>query len=300
MKTVAKSLLKLLLAVVLILAIGGGVLAQGDERPRLRIVHAAPEIQKVDIYLGETIYFRNIYYTYISDYVPINPGNPNLSSRVPGAGLNVPPPPLFEHAFTYEANKDYTIVAGGKLLSNQRWTWLLEDDNTLPGEGTAKVRIVHAAYETPTTDFCVADVCYTLAFQENSGYFLIDPGIYIPKLHVNGTGKTFVETPPLKLKDNSVHTVFLVGQIGSQEGLKLLYSLDAGDLPKKGGPPPAVPGDPPAHAVPFPDSGNAPPPIYPPDTGAFLSPELRAIVAGLALTLVGGLSLWVIRRRASL
>jgi hypothetical protein len=298
MKTLAKSLSKLFWACLLLLTIAGGVMAQGDERPRLRVVHAAPEIQKVDIYLGETIYFRNIYYTYISDYVAINPGNPKLSSRIPGAGFEVVA--LFDHTFTYEPNKDYTVVAAGKLLSNQRWTWLLEDDNKLPGEGTAKVRIVHAAYETPTTDFCLADVCHTLAFQENSGYFLIDPGAYIPKLHVNATGKTFVEIPPLNLKDNSVHTLFLVGQIGSQEGLKLLYTLDAGSLPPKGGPPPAVPGDSPPYPAPLPGSGDVPPPAYPPETGAFLSPELQAILVGFVLSLIGGFSFWVIRRHPSL
>jgi hypothetical protein len=299
MKIAVKGLIKLFFALSIILILGQGVIAQDDERPRLRIIHASPEIQKVDIYVGETLYFRNIYFTYVSDYVPITAGTPPLSSRLPGAGFNLPP--LFEHTFTYENNKDYTVVAAGRLLNNQRWTWLLEDDNELPGEGTAKVRIVHAAFESPTTDFCLADVCYTLAFQENSGYFLLDPGVYMPKVHVNGTGITYIETPPLKLKDNSVHTIFMVGQIQSQEGLKLIYTLDAGDLPEKGGPPPlGVPSGPPAHYyVPPQGAPDLPAPAYPPVTGSLLSPQLQAIAAVAILLLVGGLGFWIIRLRAS-
>lgn len=267
-----------------------------DQRPRLRILHASPEIQKVDIYLEESLYFRNIYFTYISDYVPINPGTPRLSSRTPGAGFGAPP--FFEHTFTYENNKDYTVVAAGRLLNNQRWTWLLEDRNDLPGEGTSLLRMVHAAFETPSAEFCVANVCHTLTFQENSGYFRLDPGTYIPELHVNGTGVTYVEVPPLKLQDNSVHTIFLVGQIQSQEGLKLLYTLDAGaGLMHEPGPSKPVPG----HSAPA-DPALAPPPAYPPVTGAFLAPELQvilAIAAGITGLVLGSLGFWLIRRRGS-
>jgi hypothetical protein len=295
MNGMIKGLSKLLFALTMLLILARGVLAQIDERPRLRIVHASPEIQKVDIYLGEVLYFRNIYFTYISDYVPVNPGTFNLSSRIPGGAFETPA--LFEHSFTFENNRDYTVVAAGRLLSNQRWTWLLEDNNELPGEGTAKVRIVHAAFESPTTDFCLADVCYTLAFQENSGYFLLDPGVYVPKVHVNSTGLTYIETPPLKLKDNSVHTIFMVGQIQSQEGLKLLYTLDAGDLPEKGGPPPLGSLAGPPHFGPPDQAPGLPPPAYPPVTGAFLSPQL---IAGIAVLLFTGLGFWFLRRRASL
>jgi hypothetical protein len=292
-----KALTVVLFVFFTILLAGRAAAQTDDQRPRLRIVHASPEIQKVDIYLDERLYFRNIYFTYISDYVPINPGTPKLSSRLPGSDFATPP--FFEHTFTYENNKDYTVVAAGRLLNNQRWTWLLEDRNDLPGEGTSLLRIVHAAFETPSAEFCVENVCHTLAFQENSGYFRLDPGTYVPKVHVNGTGVTYIEVPPLKLQDNSVHTIFLVGQIQSQEGLKLLYTLDAGMLPTHA-PGPSKPA--PGHAAP-PDPSIVPPPAYPPVTGAFLSPELRAvaaIVAGIVVVVLGSLGFRLVRRRGLL
>jgi hypothetical protein len=91
MNGMIRGLGKLLFALAMILILARGVLAQIDERPRVRIVHASPEIQKVDIYLGEILYFRNIYFTYISDYVPVNPGTFNLSSRIPGGALKFNP-----------------------------------------------------------------------------------------------------------------------------------------------------------------------------------------------------------------
>lgn len=255
--------------------------ASAANPPRLRVLHAAPGLSNLDIYLSDTLFFENIFYTYLSDYAPANPGDQTIKVRPAGASPR--DPTLLEVSTPYNQDQDYTVIAAGRQGDIQRWR--LEDDNqNLPGTGTAKVRIVHAAFGTPTTEFCLADVCRTLAFQQDTGYFLMDPGTYKPVVRINDPENIPITIPPLVLLDNSIHTVFLVGEKHMQPRLELLYSFDAGE-------PDLNPH--PSH----PDDGAAPPPAYPPVSGAFLSPQLLGVVAGVIMIMIGGMGFWLTSRR---
>lgn len=266
------------------LIILGSVIVRADSRPRLRVFHAAPGLSNVDIYLDDTLFFDNVFYRYISDYAPINPGDHTV--RVRPAGASPRDPTLIEVNAPYGDNQDYTIVAAGRQGDLQNWR--LEDNNQdLPGQGTAKVRVVHASFDTPTTEFCLGQVCRTLAFKENTDYFLLDPGTYTPSVRVNGADISRIKIPPLKLQDNAIHTVFLAGQRLGDPPLQLLYTLDAGEALDTYPPAPPPDGDAP----------GAPPPAYPPVSGAFLPTKVVGMLAGAILIMAGGVGLWVIRRQ---
>jgi hypothetical protein len=283
MKTYLKGFTSVAFA-LLIVFILGGVIAQADDRPRLRVVHAATGISNVDIYVDDTLFFRNIHYRYISDYVSVEAKEHTIKVR--SAGASPRDPTLFEvGGINYERNRDYTIIAAGKLEDDKYWR--LDDDNNLPGTGTARVKVVHASFDAPTTEFCLADVCRTLAFQESTEYILLDPGIYMPQVRLNATGATYIHVPPLQLQDNSVYSVFMTGLVLGEPGLQLLYAIDSGEASMYPPPPPDS-GHPP---------GSAPPPAYPPVTGAFLSPKLLGMLTGSILILGGGLGIWIIQRR---
>ncbi|MCB0209068.1 MAG: DUF4397 domain-containing protein [Anaerolineae bacterium] len=272
---------------VIMLALIGHSLSHADERPRVRVVHAATGLSNVDIYLNDTLFFDNIVYQYISDYVPVDAGERTLKVRP--AGVSPEDPTLREVSESYTNDQSYTAIVAGRVRGIEYWR--ITDDNKLPGDGTSKVRIVHASINTPTTEFCLGDVCRTLAFKENTDYFLLDPGVYRPRIRLNGIEATSVTIPPLELKNNSVHTVFMVGQLQDQPtALELLYTIDAGEYQTIQYPQPPVAG-PPSVGQP-----GGPPPAMPPVTGAFLSSEAIGVLIGAFLVLVGSLGFWLARR----
>ena len=272
-----------LFSILLIFLIFSGVITQAQTPPRFRIAHAAPGVSNVDVRMNGIISFRDIVYRQISDYIPVRPGDNTvevkLTGPTPDTVVGTVGQPLGE-------NQDYTLVIAG-ALGRVEW-WPLQDNNELPGTGTSRVRIVHASYDTPTTEICLTDVCHTLTFKEDSRYFLMNPGIYAPKVHINSTRKVPVKIPPLLLQDNGVHTIFLTGQMDGQLGLQLLYTFDAGELADTY-PPSDYPGGK------WPGGFKPPAPVYPPVTGAFLSPRVIAMIVGAILILAGGIGFWLTR-----
>ncbi len=274
--------------VLLILFTLAGTFVLADTRPRLRFVHAAPGVANVDVYVNDPIlFFDNVFYSFVTEYVPITPGDRTV--RVRPAGSSRTEPVLVDIAINppYNENQDYTIIIAGKngRESGDIQFWRLDDDNkNLPGVGTSKVRIVHASFDTPSTEFCVGDFCQTLSFREHSDYFRLDPGTYYPEIFLNGTDFPKINIPPLKLNDNSIHTIFFMGRSQNEPRLQLVYSLDAGE--------PSTDGD---HPLP-PGTDPNPPPVYPPVTGAFLSPQLMGMIAGMVLIVLGGFGYWFAKR----
>ena len=111
MKRYTKGLIQLSLALLITLIVGG-VITQADSKPRLRIVHAAPGISNIDVYINDTLFFDNIFYRYISDYAPIKSGE--LTVRVRPAGASPRDDTLIEVGASYNENQDYTLIAAGR------------------------------------------------------------------------------------------------------------------------------------------------------------------------------------------
>jgi hypothetical protein len=304
-----------LLGLLLLAAVGHS--AAADEKPRLRVIHAAPSLSPLDIFVNDILFFDKIPFRYISDYAPIERGdrtvkviladaviqNPILDGKLSEGALNAirAEATLREVSEAFENDRHYTVIVSGRLRQIEYWR--LTDDNELPGEGTARVRFVHASLNTPSAEFCLGDVCHTVSFKQASEYFLLDPGTYTPYVRLNGVEPTRIVIRPLVLQNNSVHTVFMVGEIQDQpQGLQLLYTLDHSEAlaaPYPQPPAPALDRQPSKVGAPeaptSPGSLAAPAPAYPPVTGAFLSPTALGMLVGIAL-IVGGLGYWLAHR----
>ncbi len=281
MLTHKKILLQLSFALLIFLLVGS-ILIFADTRPRVRAIHAAPGVSNVDTYSDGTLYFENVFYAYVTNYAPLNGGEHTI--RVKPAGSGSGGPNIIEAVGPYNDNQDYTVILAGRQDTPQHWR--LDDDNKdLPGPGTARIRIVHASLDTPTTEFCIGDVCKTMAFKDNPEYFRLSPGVYYPEVRLNGTDFPKINIPPLHLEDNSIYTVFMIGRSQNEPRLQLIYTLDAGEPNPDGDKP--VPPDTNPHA-----------PVYPPVTGAFLSPKLMGLIAGVVLIIVGGVGYWIAQKRS--
>lgn len=288
MNNYAKGLLQLSIGLLIVLILGTA-LSLADSRPRLRFFHGAPGVANVDIYVDDPIiFFENVFYSYVTNYVPINAGDHTV--RVRPAGASSRDPVLVDIATNpYNENEDATIIiagTNGRADGDIQFWKITDDNNNLPGAGTSKVRIVHASFDTPSAEICLQDVCNILSFREKTDYFLMDPGTYYPEVYLKGTDFPKINIPPLNLQDNSIYTIFMIGRSQNEPRLQLVYTLDAGE-PTEGGEHPLPPGT------------NPPPPAYPPVTGVFFSPKLIGMIVAVVLIATGSVGVWYTRRKLS-
>jgi hypothetical protein len=245
------------------LLLAGVALAQAGGGPRLRVMHAAPGAPNADVYIDGNLTFPNLNYRAITNYIGLGAGNHTL--RVVPAGQNNPV--ILELTLPFVDGKDYTFLAVGKLDNIQAWQ--IEDDNTIPPGDKVRVRLVHAAPDAPGVDVCVAgqNTCpiTNLNFKNASGYATLDPGVYNLDIRRAGTGEVLLNIPEVRLDGGLVYSLFLTGLLQ---------------------------GDPRLQLVPRIDTGQAPP--EPPDTGAFLAPEVVLALFGIVAVLAGGT--WFVRR----
>jgi hypothetical protein len=177
----------------------------------------------VDIYIDDRLYFRSVYYSYISTYVPVDRGRHRL--RLRPAGI-VDSPPLAEREWDFQEDRDYTMV----VLSTPGGIdqpWVFEDNNkgSLP-PGRARVRMVHASLDMPALDLCVGDRCEVLAFKQVSDYLIVEEGAYRLTMKPVGTGPAHLIVVPLVVQAGQVYTVFVLDPEQGEVRPRLIPHLD--------------------------------------------------------------------------
>ncbi len=125
------------------------------DEARIRAAHLSPDAPAVDVYVDGELVLEEATYTTVSDYLEFEPGSYTVA--VVPAG-ETPEEAVIEETVDVEEG-DYTVAAIGEVAAqNQPLQALeLEDDNTPPGEGMARVRGVHAAPDAPAVDIVVEE-----------------------------------------------------------------------------------------------------------------------------------------------
>ena len=133
-----------------------------DPRPTLRVIHAAPEVSLVDIYLdkGDRPVVTALDHGAVSDVLSLAPGTYSLEIR--GHGADPASPPVHtQDGLVLAPGAATTAVAAGLLQSADplaRFRVLVfEEDFADPGPGQAAVRLVHAAPDAPAVALDVGD-----------------------------------------------------------------------------------------------------------------------------------------------
>ncbi len=283
------------------------VYAQGDGS-RLRVVNAALALPEADIYVGETLYFEDVVYGYISPYVPVDPGQRKLQVRP--RGVNSISPVIERGDVNIEANRDFTAiildVTGDQFL-------IIRDDNETPLEpGQARVQILHVSRTTPAVEVCLDNRCQNLTYKGRSNfgnypnseevnhYTTLDAGTYNLVIRFTGLDKLQVFKQPISFAAGQVYSLFIFDakQIGGKPHLAL-HSDTGQALPHytEDYAVPHSPGQPAMPGVGGPGGGAAPP-VYPPLTGAFLSPTALVWVSVLG-TLIVVSGVWLVKQKRS-
>lgn len=255
----------------------GGVTTQAQgNRPHLRVINAALGIPSADVYVDGTLYFQGLYYGYVSNYIPVDQGSRSIRIRAAGVesgGDLVTGDANFEGS--EGERRDYTVV----ILETS--IWVFEDDNRSElRPGQTRVRAVNAS-QGPAVEICLDDQCETLTHQHLTPYITLDAGTYDFNMRLIGTDELYFDVLPITFDAGEVYSIFILDPTQGEVRPRIIPHADTGQ---------AVP------EVPGPGYPSCPgcAPVYPPVTGAFLSPVALTVIIALILILAG--SFWIVRR----
>lgn len=117
----------------------------------VRVAHMSPDAPNVDVFLDGSAVLEDVPFTAISDYLEVGAGAHDVAVAPAGSGMDSA---VIEAEVTVEADTSYTIAAIGEVASDGQdlQPLVLEDDTSMPSDGEARVRLVHASPDAPAVD----------------------------------------------------------------------------------------------------------------------------------------------------
>ena len=204
-----------------------GVMSSTKETARIRVVHASPDAPDVDICANGTAAFTDVAFPSATQYATVEEGTYQI--RVVSAGGGCEGGGVIDATLPLPADSETTVVAVNTLDSIE--PMVLEDDNTAPAMGMAKVRFVHASPDAPTVDITLTDgttLFDDVAFMELGDYIEAAAGTLDLEVR-DETGTAVVLTlEGVTLEAGTVYTVYAIGLLTGEPALDALITVDNG------------------------------------------------------------------------
>ena len=222
--------MKRLMSVVMVLGLVAVMATSAfaaEGKARVRVVHASPDAPAVDVWVNGAPAFKNAPFKGITSYAELAGGNYDV--QVVPAGATTPV--VIKGALGFGTDKDYTVIALGKLANIA--PLVLEDNNAIPENGKAHVRFVHASPDAPAVDIAVKNgpvLFKNIAFKGVGEYLPVAAGTYDLEVRLAGTNTVVLSVPGVKLDNQTVYTIFAMGLAGGQPSLTAVPSVDAAPM----------------------------------------------------------------------
>jgi len=122
---------------------------------QVRVAHTSPSAPDVDVYVDGTAVLEDVPFGAISGYLEVPVGEREVEITPAGDPDTV----VFSGGVPVEADTEYTVAAVGEIgddVDEEFEPLVLEDDNSDPGDGSARVQVVRASPDAPAVDVTVA------------------------------------------------------------------------------------------------------------------------------------------------
>jgi hypothetical protein len=195
----------------------------------VRLAHLSPDTPEVDVYLTSVAgafapkVFPAVGYGVVSDYLELPAGNYTVAMRSKDALATSEA--LLSKVVTVEAGKAYTVAGVGKFADKSLGIEILVDDLTRPGQGRARVRIIHASVKAPELDISLgsgAPIAEDVKFAQTTTYREVGSGRWSVRLQPVPSGQA--ATVDVSLGAGSVYSLIV---LDGSNGLTAKLRTDA-------------------------------------------------------------------------
>ncbi|NOK64159.1 MAG: hypothetical protein GFH27_549415n21 [Chloroflexi bacterium AL-W] len=198
----------------------------GEEPARVTIAHLAPfadtvEDTSVSVLVNGEPALENFVFGDTTDFIELPADEYQVDVIPTGATESA-----ISGALTLAAGQDYTVAAIGDGANQPLELLALEDDNSTAGPGNAKIRVVHAApfaadladteVDLRTERGDVVGELTNVPYKVASSYLEVPVGLYDLKITTPGGEQTLIDIPPFIVFNNTVVTVFAIGDGANQ------------------------------------------------------------------------------------
>jgi uncharacterized protein DUF4397 len=196
---------------------------------RVRVVHASPDAPAVDVLLDNAKVLGDVPYLAASEYLDAPAGSRNLKVNAAGTATTV-----IDADLNLMDGTDHTVIAAGPVQAIE--PIVLQDDNSAPASGNARVRAIHGAPSAPAVDIYVTapgaeletatPLLTTVSFGDVANYVEVPAGDYQVRVTPAGTKTVVIDSGTLTLSSGQVRTAIAVDAAGGGAPFDLLVLDD--------------------------------------------------------------------------
>lgn len=185
---------------------------------KVRLVHAAYDLENADVYLNGTCISKDLSYTKASSYLLLPAGIYQLDVYPSGNTKEK----KISKKIDIEPGKSYTITKTG--FKNSIAATIFEEHQIVPN-GEAKFRFIHLSADAPAIDLAVKKgdvVFHDVDYREASEYLGLSPMTVHLEARVAGSSNHVLIMDNIEFKADQIYTIFLIGSITGSPELKIL------------------------------------------------------------------------------
>lgn len=191
---------------------------------RVRVMHASPDAPSVDVYVNGSKVLSDVPFFTVSGFIAVPAGEYRFQVTPAGAGLESA---VIDATATLAGGQDYTVAAIDRLANIQ--PGILEDDNSAPPSGQARVRIFHASPDAPAVDIKLAGTATTVLAGAEFGdyaYLEVPAGTYRFDITPAGSSTVVYTTPPLRFEAGWGYSLTAAGLLGAEGSFAVQSRID--------------------------------------------------------------------------
>lgn len=189
-----------------------------QETANVRVAHLSPDAPNVDVFVDDDAILEDVPFKTVSEYLELPAGTYNVKVAPAGEGADAA---VLEEDLDVPA-ADLTVAAIGEVADENQSLELaiFEDDNSDPGEDTARLRAVHASPDAPAVDVVPSGsedaLIESLEFGE-AEYVEVPAGDYRLCVYPAGERDEAVLGADVAAAGNTVYSAFAAGYIAPED-----------------------------------------------------------------------------------
>lgn len=193
--------------------------AQTPFPTRIRVLHAAPALGKVEVLFNGTEELDEFDYGTTSDWIEVRPGTVRILIRRDRFGINYP---VFDAIAPVVANQDYELILSDPIVIPAP-----VDRSPLPAD-TSRVQVIHASVDVPAIDIAEkgGDVLIdNLSYGQLSDPADVPAGSYDLEARLHGSGEVVLDLPGVTVDPGMVYHLVIYGKPGDTDTPLTLATL---------------------------------------------------------------------------